>query len=189
MSDKRDAILKSALSLFCNEGFQATSTARISREAGVATGTLFTYFESKDVLINSLYLESKEKMAREVLSGLPSSDIDPKSRMQAVWNAMIEFGVANPEVFRFIMIFKNSPFVRRVTKEEAMGKWEDIYTLMHHMMVQKKSHSLSPDILTMMLTAQLNAVTEFLIDNAVSVSQLNEILSETFDMTWNSFFE
>ena len=38
--DKRDAILETALVLFCERGFYGTPTSLISREAGVATGTI-----------------------------------------------------------------------------------------------------------------------------------------------------
>ena len=55
--DKRKAILDACLSLFCESCFQETSTASISQKAGVATGTLFLYFENKEELVNELYLE------------------------------------------------------------------------------------------------------------------------------------
>ena len=46
-TDKREAILETALVLFTERGFYGTPTAMISREAGVATGTLFFYFKNK----------------------------------------------------------------------------------------------------------------------------------------------
>jgi AcrR family transcriptional regulator len=53
--DKRNAILDAATDLFAERGLAAAPTAEISRRADVAEGTLFTYFETKDDLINSLY--------------------------------------------------------------------------------------------------------------------------------------
>ena len=52
-TDKRDKILQAALELFAEQGFRGTSTAQIAKHAGVATGTLFHHFESKE----ALYLE------------------------------------------------------------------------------------------------------------------------------------
>ncbi len=60
--NKKDLILQSALKLFSTKGFHGTPTSLISKEAGVATGTLFNYFESKEDLINKLYLECKKSM-------------------------------------------------------------------------------------------------------------------------------
>ena len=47
VTDTRTAIIKAALKLFTERGFHDTSTAQISRKAGVATGTLFNYFPTK----------------------------------------------------------------------------------------------------------------------------------------------
>jgi AcrR family transcriptional regulator len=44
----RDGIVKSALSLFQTKGFDATTTKAIARKAGIAEGTVFNYFKSKD---------------------------------------------------------------------------------------------------------------------------------------------
>ncbi|MDO9511668.1 MAG: TetR/AcrR family transcriptional regulator [Bacteroidales bacterium] len=187
--NKRNLILQTALKLFCSEGFQATSTARISREAEVATGTLFTYFESKDALINTLYLESKEMMANDVMACLPSENEIPKLRLKAIWIAMIQFCISHPDVFRFMMIFKNSPFIHRVTMEEAHGKWEDIYALIQQLIEQKSIGNLSPEILTRMLTAQLNAVAEYLIYYPESSEEMKCIASDSFEIAWKAFFE
>ena len=46
----RRAILAAALALFVSKGFHATTTRQIARKAGIAEGTLFNYFETKDDL-------------------------------------------------------------------------------------------------------------------------------------------
>src|SRR5215472_13163190 len=54
----RKAILKAALKLFAEKGFYNTSTRAISRKAGIAEGTLFNYFETKEDL--ALYFFERE---------------------------------------------------------------------------------------------------------------------------------
>lgn len=44
----RERIVKAALSLFQTKGFDATTTRAIARKAGIAEGTVFNYFKSKD---------------------------------------------------------------------------------------------------------------------------------------------
>src|SRR6266700_1119573 len=46
----RKAILRAALELFAEKGFYHTTTKAISRQAGIAEGTLFNYFETKEDL-------------------------------------------------------------------------------------------------------------------------------------------
>ena len=52
---KRQALIDTAIELFSQEGFWNTTTARIAQQAGVATGTLFTSFPSKNDLIDEVY--------------------------------------------------------------------------------------------------------------------------------------
>jgi len=59
-SDKRTAILSASLTLFTERGFHGTPTSMIAREAGIATGTLFHYFKTKEELITALYLSVKK---------------------------------------------------------------------------------------------------------------------------------
>lgn len=47
-------VLQTALTLFANSGFHATTTAKIAKEAGVSEGTIYKYFKSKDDLLASL---------------------------------------------------------------------------------------------------------------------------------------
>jgi AcrR family transcriptional regulator len=60
-TDKRQAILDTALLLFTERGFHGTPTSLIAKEAGVATGTLFHYFKTKEELIETLYLDIKKE--------------------------------------------------------------------------------------------------------------------------------
>src|ERR1700722_6003672 len=54
----KQAILAAALKLFAEKGFYNTSTRAISRKAGIAEGTLFNYFETKEDL--ALYFFERE---------------------------------------------------------------------------------------------------------------------------------
>jgi AcrR family transcriptional regulator len=72
--DKRNAILEAATHLFAERGPAAAPTSTISNWAGVAEGTLFTYFRTKDDLINSLYREIKLELADAMMSDFPSKE-------------------------------------------------------------------------------------------------------------------
>ena len=67
--DKQEAILATALTLFTERGFFGTPTSLISKEAGVATGTLFFYFRTKEDLIDTLYRRVKSEAAQAMCQG------------------------------------------------------------------------------------------------------------------------
>jgi len=72
--DKRNAILDAATRLFAERGLTAAPTSEISKQAGVAEGTLFTYFKTKDDLINALYREIKLELADAMMSDFPEEE-------------------------------------------------------------------------------------------------------------------
>jgi AcrR family transcriptional regulator len=93
--DKRNAILAAATEVFAERGLSAATSA-ISSTARVAEGTLFTYFKTKDDLINALYREIKLELADAMMSDFPRR-ASVRSRLQHVWNRYVTWGETNPE--------------------------------------------------------------------------------------------
>src|ERR1700730_3409264 len=93
--DKRNAIMAAATRVIVTQGLSAP-TAVIAREAGVANGSLFTYFETKADLFNQLYLELKTGMATAALEGLPVG-AEPREQLFHIWSNWMGWAVANPE--------------------------------------------------------------------------------------------
>ena len=61
VENKKKKILESALKLFIEKGIDNTSTSLISKEAGIAAGTLYIYFETKVALISELGTSIQEE--------------------------------------------------------------------------------------------------------------------------------
>src|SRR5712671_6055815 len=94
--DKRNAILDAATRVFAERGLTGAPTSEISKEAGIAEGTLFTYFKTKDDLVNALYREIKLELADAMMSGFPRKK-SVRTRLRHVWDSYVDWGVTNPE--------------------------------------------------------------------------------------------
>jgi AcrR family transcriptional regulator len=92
--DKRNAILAAAAEVIAERGLGAP-TSVISTAAGVAEGTLFTYFKTKDELLNALYREIKLDLADAMMTDFPRRSSIP-NRMHHVWDRYVDWGVDNP---------------------------------------------------------------------------------------------
>src|ERR1700722_5930405 len=92
--DKRDALLAAATRVIAAQGLSAP-TAVIAREAGVANGSLFTYFETKADLFSQLYLELKTGMAAASLEGVPA-DAPVREQYSRAWSNWMRWGTLNP---------------------------------------------------------------------------------------------
>jgi AcrR family transcriptional regulator len=91
---KRQSILEAAKRLIAERGVGSTPTSAISKAAGIAEGSLFTYFASKDELLNELYIEMRRDFDRS-LSNYPSQ-ADSRTRLRYVWDRFLDLGVAEP---------------------------------------------------------------------------------------------
>jgi len=97
--DKRSAILRAAISVIAERGLSSAPTVAISKAAGIAEGTLFTYFATKHDLANALYLDIKQSMAEAMFRGVPQ-DADFEQSMRHHWNNFIRWGVAEPQALQ-----------------------------------------------------------------------------------------
>jgi AcrR family transcriptional regulator len=154
IADKRTAIMEAALKLFSEKGFKETSTANISQLAGVATGTLFLYFENKEELINRLYLESKEEFANYTRQSL-EEEKTLKAELRHVWDRWMFWTIAHPEKAGFMLYFSASPFISKMTKEASMTNLSFINVLIKKALAGKQLAALSPELLTPVITGQM----------------------------------
>ena len=60
VTDKREAILRSAVKVFARKGFFNSKVADIAGEAGIADGTVYLYFKSKDDILHSIFDQAME---------------------------------------------------------------------------------------------------------------------------------
>jgi AcrR family transcriptional regulator len=86
--DRRNSILSAATDVVAERGVGA-STAAIAAAAGVGEGSLFTYFKSKDELLNVLYREIRLDIANAMLSSFPRR-LSVRHRLQHVWNGYVD---------------------------------------------------------------------------------------------------
>jgi len=74
-NDRRGAILRAAWRMMCRYGFAKTTVEEIATEAGIAKGTVYLYFKSKEEILIALVSETNrrvlEKMEKIAVSSLP----------------------------------------------------------------------------------------------------------------------
>ncbi|HEY1691608.1 MAG TPA: TetR/AcrR family transcriptional regulator [Polyangiaceae bacterium] len=71
--DKRERILDAAVRVFAKKGFHATRVSEVAKAAGVADGTIYLYFQSKDELLVSLFEDRVERLLAFLQRELPAA--------------------------------------------------------------------------------------------------------------------
>jgi AcrR family transcriptional regulator len=93
--EKRSAILEAAVHEIAAVGLGAP-TAKIARRAGVAAGTLFTYFPNKEQLLNELYLELKGEVYTRINAKFPHKG-NLERRARHIWSSVLDWASEFPE--------------------------------------------------------------------------------------------
>lgn len=70
MIDKKADILNCGRELFSSKGFKDTNVAEITKMAGIATGTFYNYYPSKDKLFMEIYLEENMKLKKNIMESI-----------------------------------------------------------------------------------------------------------------------
>jgi AcrR family transcriptional regulator len=102
------ALLRAALALFAAQGFDGTSTALIAKQAGVASGTLFFHFATKEELINQLFEEIKLKIENVLLENYQPSQPVHERFIQG-FSALLRYFLVNPQHLQFMEQYHFSP--------------------------------------------------------------------------------
>jgi TetR/AcrR family transcriptional regulator, fatty acid metabolism regulator protein len=101
--DKRERILDAAERVFARAGFYNARVAEIAKEAGVADGTIYLYFKSKDDLLISLF-ESRMQRVLDTLAEAIAPHQSARDRLLAFIGAYTQLVSDNPPVAEVLTI-------------------------------------------------------------------------------------
>jgi len=180
--DKQEAILETALRLFTERGFAGTPTSLISKEAGVATGTLFFYFKTKEDLIDTLYRRVKSEAAGAMRRGL-DKEKTAKAKLLRIGKNAVEWGIQNPARLKFMEQFAHSPFVSTSAHEEGMSQFIFLADLVREGIRDGEIRDIDPSGLLCMVASALSG----LIAHALSTDDPRErekIIENGLDFIW-----
>jgi AcrR family transcriptional regulator len=179
--DKRLAILSAATQEMAELGLSAP-TARIAKSAGVAEGTLFTYFSDKDVLLNHLYLQLKDEIRQAMMTGFPKSG-PVKTRLRFIWARYLEWGIANPEKRNVMAKLNMSNRILDHNKALGMKAFADIGTMVQ----ESKAKGLLRDQPTVFVAALFASIADLTLDfMSGSPSEAESHRKIGFDALWNA---
>ncbi len=138
--DKREAILQATLELVAEHGFHDSPCSLIADRAGVAAGTIYRYFESKDLLINELYMDLEERITAVLLDGYVEEN-SIEDRFFHLAGGLLRFFISSPLEFKYIEQFHNSPFGVAFRRDRILGNNNgcDIYRTLFEQGVEQGS--------------------------------------------------
>jgi AcrR family transcriptional regulator len=182
--DKQQEILNAALKLFVEYGFHGTPTSKIAHAAGVANGTLFHYFKTKDDLIIALYLEIKSRMGQCVEGWLSNGD-SLKSALRNFFLSNLQWALNNQLEFKFIQQFSSSPFQSLVPVDQSSEQMVQFFSMIQSGIKEEILKPVKPELIFILGSSNLYGVFQYLTTTDLCEEIKNEVISQTFEMFWD----
>jgi len=179
MLSTKDKIYQSALELFAKQGIKATSTAQISKNAGVASGTLFVHYKSKQELIDTIYLSIKKNAFSDLNENTPDNSRVEFHIKDASRN-IIEYFLTNYNEFIFLGLINNDPMVSEEARAIGFKNFEKSMTALKQWFEEGHFKEIDFDLLM-----QINwSTTETIIKN-LKLRNLDKPSESELNVIWD----
>jgi AcrR family transcriptional regulator len=159
---KRAAILVAAAKVFAMRGLDGSPTSAICREAGIAEGTLFTYFRTKNELVNVLYRETVQEVASHVLARVPPDESDPQRVLKEVWTAYLDWGISHRAKSLVLAQLKVSPRISADTRTRAGQPFAGVHAVVRKAVRQHRLRSFPKNLMSSVFDALANTTLDLM---------------------------
>ena len=170
--EKRNAILAAAIELIAEQGL-SVPTSKIAQVADVAEGTLFTYFETKERLLNDLYLALKRGERENTMRDYPFQ-ASLEERVRYFWNTSVAFGVNHPDKYKVVLLLSVSDSISEQTKRLAREGYEALDAMMQECFASGSLKDQPSEFGRALLTSLINMTTTFILQHPAEAERFRD---------------
>ncbi|TLM67179.1 MAG: TetR/AcrR family transcriptional regulator [Deltaproteobacteria bacterium] len=182
--EKRDEIIRAAMELIAEHGFHGAPMALVAERAGVAAGTIYRYFESKDDLIRETHARLEGQILAALTEDYPATQ-PVRERFLHIGRKLVEYFIASPMEFRFMEQFFNSPYGAAHRREKLFGNKEKsiIFKLFEEALEQQ---IIKPLPLPVLCALTFGPLVDVCRDHALEFIVLDEaLIAQTVAACWD----
>lgn len=181
--NKDQLILETALKLFVANGFHGTATSKIAQEAGVANGSLFNYFATKEILIVAIYNTILKKMDNYIIQNSTSHSVSKES-FCSLYVASIFWNMENIIEFQYLQQFYNSPYYKSDLTQITRQDEHPLYVLIQNGINVVLLKPMPAALIYCLFSAHIKGICDYLINSSSSKNEIDEVVKETFELLW-----
>jgi AcrR family transcriptional regulator len=182
--NKKELIINAALNLFVENGFHGTATSKIAKEAGVANGTLFHHYKTKDELILALYLDINTRLT-EYIQTNASKDKSFELTFKSLFTNTLEWAQEHPQEFYFIQQFHNSPFLSLVSREELMRQTKPHLEMIDDGIKNKVLKPLPSEFLLSLINSHIYGINQYMSKADLSSQKQKQLIHDASEIMWD----
>lgn len=181
--DKRTRLLEAALDLFETRGFDGVAVPEIAARAGVATGTVYRYFESKEALVNALYRHWKAVYNAFVLAPVAPS-LPARAKFSAYWQRMMVFARTYPRAARFMDLHHHGAYLDEGSRALSRTYAETARAFMSDARAAGAIRDIDPNLIVALMWGAAAGLAKFASQNAIAFDAVTASTME--DALWRA---
>jgi AcrR family transcriptional regulator len=176
-------IYQATLALVLKSGYAELNMASVAQEAGIATGTIYTYFKNKEDLINQLYLHLKEEKVKLMFKKYNKEDSFYIS-FRKLWLAYFKISLNEYHKMTFIEQYAYSSIITARTRKKADAILLPMINLLEQAQQEQLIKAIEPEIILSSITGAVLEIVRYYHNKAKKTSK--NAINQCFEMAWNS---
>lgn len=182
--NKKESILIAALELLTEKGIHNTPMSAIAKTAGTGMGTIYNYFPNKELLINEIYKNIKEKEKSVFLDFDSNNPI--KTQFENYFSSIISFFKDNPRYFKFMEQLQASPIITKETREFGEQSILPVFQLLVKGKQERIIKNIETDEILMFIGGSILSYLRWYFNNSETE---NSSLKNQIQMVWDAIKE
>jgi AcrR family transcriptional regulator len=183
---KIEHIYKATLELVNEKGLAGITMGEIAKEAGLATGTLYIYFKSKDELVNALFTACRKASAEVYFKNYDAAK-PFKIGFKTIWLNLLKYRLDKFEHAVFLDQCYHSPYIAESNKEITKKLFQPLYKLVER---GKEEHLLKNMDTFLLLTYMVGTINEVVKHTHYNGKALTKsMIEQMFNLCWDGIRE
>ncbi|GAA4787691.1 TetR/AcrR family transcriptional regulator [Olivibacter ginsenosidimutans] len=116
--EKKRIILENMLDLIDEHGLMGVPMSLLAKRAGIAAGTIYHYFDSKDTMIMELFEYVRKTISDQIFKIKDLTSTRYEVGFKCIWINLYHYFTQNPKVLSFMEQFFSSPFQRMIHSDQ-----------------------------------------------------------------------
>jgi len=127
-AERKQQILDTALAVFAQKGYGDTRIGDIANATGIAKGTIYLYFESKDALFEAVFLRMFDAMTAPLAEIAADPDLSPADKLVAIARQSLTAMAAEAEFLYLMTQAISTPEVSKLLEHDFKTYYDDFMT-------------------------------------------------------------
>lgn len=183
ITDKKSALLNATLTLINDHGFHDAPMSKIAKLAGVSPATIYLYFENKQDLVNTLYLEVKSSFSDCAFKGYHDT-MPVKKGFEIIWYNIADYKLNIVNEATFLSQCDNTPMIDEEIRKEGLKHLQPLLDLWER---GKKEGIIKPLSNFVLYAYSIYPLTFLMAMQKIDLCGLSQkVRDESFQVVWDA---